>query len=199
MTSTVPRHGSGTTGPPAGSQPPTQGRGQRSGLAGLLDLPAEMLRGMARTAATTPGRLSFIGAGVVVLSLLVGLVGTLAMQDRDDSIDALIEHREPLAAAAQEVYRSLSDADATAATAFLMPGTEPAELRDRYADAIARAGAALATAAADSAGLPAAEPQVGTISQKLPVYTELVATAKVNDHQGFPVCSAYLREASDTR
>ncbi|WP_298181396.1 hypothetical protein [Saccharomonospora sp.] len=197
MTSTVPRHGSGTTGPPAGSQPPTQGRGQRSGLAGLLDLPAEMLRGMARTAATTPGRLSFIGAGVVVLSLLVGLVGTLAMQDRDDSIDALIEHREPLAAAAQEVYRSLSDADATAATAFLMPGTEPDELRDRYADAIARAGAALAKAASDSAGIPEAEQQVGTISQKLPVYTELVATAKVNDHQGFPVGSAYLREASE--
>lgn len=197
MTSTVPRHGSGTAGPPVGSQPPVPSRGQRSGLAGLLDLPAEMLRGLMRTAATTPGRLSFIGAGLVALSLLVGLVGTLAMQDRDDRIDALIGHREPLAAAAQELYRSLSDADATAATVFLISGSEPLELRDRYDEAIAKAGAALAKAASDSRGIPEAEGQIGIISQQLPVYTELVATAQVNDNQGYPVGAAYLREASE--
>src|SRR5690606_7414258 len=197
MTSTVPRHGSGTAGPPVGSQPPVPSRGQRSGLAGLLDLPAEMLRGLMRTAATTPGRLSFIGAGLVALSLLVGLVGTLAMQDRDDRIDALIGHREPLAAAAQELYRSLSDADATAATVFLISGSEPLELRDRYDEAIAKAGAALAKAAPDPRGIPEAEGQIGIISQQLPVYTELVATAQVNDNQGYPVGAAYLREASE--
>ncbi|EID54587.1 hypothetical protein [Saccharomonospora xinjiangensis] len=197
MTSTVPRHGPEVATPPAGSEPPGANRGSRSGLAGLLDLPAELVRGMARSAATTPGRLSLIGVGLVVLSLLTGLVGTLSMQDRDDSVDALVEHREPLAAAAQEVYRSLSDADATAATAFLTPGAESPALRERYATDIAKAGAALAKAASDSAGIPEAAEHVDVLSRQLPVYTGLVASAKANDRQGYPVGAAYLREASE--
>lgn len=196
MTSTVPRGGPEAAVARAGSEPPAN-RGPRSGLAGLLDLPAELVRGMARSAATTPGKLSFIGVGIVVLSLLTGLIGTLSMQSRDDSVDTLVEHREPLAAAAQEVYRSLSDADATAATAFLTPGTEPAALRERYATDIAKAGAALAKAASDSAGIPEAAEQVDILSRQLPVYTGLIATAKANDRQGYPVGAAYLREASE--
>ncbi|WP_024875565.1 hypothetical protein [Saccharomonospora piscinae] len=197
MTSTVPRPGPPAPAAPAGSEPPEQPKGSRSGLAGLLDLPTELVRSLARSAATTPGRLSFIGAGLVVLSLLTGLVGTLSTQDRGDGIDTLVEHREPLAAAAQEVYRSLSDADATAATAFLIPGTEPAALRDRYASDIAKAGAALGKAASDSSGSPEAAEQIDVISRQLPVYTGLIATAQANDRQGFPVGAAYLREASE--
>ncbi|WP_197321963.1 hypothetical protein [Saccharomonospora sp. NB11] len=195
MTSTVPRGGSEMA--PAGSELSGGGRGSRSGLAAVLDLPAELVRGMAKSAATTPGRLSLIVVGLVVLSLLTGLVGTLSMQQRDDSVDALVEHREPLAAAAQEVYRSLSDADATAATAFLMPGTDSAALRERYAADIAKAGAALAKAASDSAGNPEAAEQIDVISRQLPVYTGLIASAKANDRQGYPVGAAYLREASE--
>ncbi|MGW9309301.1 hypothetical protein ACWGPQ_14945 [Saccharomonospora azurea] len=195
MTSTVPRGGSAMA--PAGSGPSGGDRGPRSGLGALLDLPAELARGMVRSAATTPGRLSLIVVGLVVLSLLTGLVGTLSMQERDDSVDTLVEHREPLAAAAQEVYRSLSDADATAATAFLIPGTESAALRERYATDIAKAGAALAKAASDSAGNPEAAEQINVISRELPVYTGLIASAKANDRQGYPVGAAYLREASE--
>lgn len=195
MTSTVPRSGSEAAVAPAGSEPPN--RGPRAGLAGLLDLPTELVRGMARSAATTPGKFSLIGVGLVVLTLLTGLIGTLSMQSRDDGVNALLEHREPLAVAAQEVYRALSDAEATAATAFLTPGSEPEALRERYAADIAKAGAALAKAASDSAGIPEAAEQIDILSRQLPVYTGLIATAKANDRQGYPVGAAYLREASE--
>lgn len=176
---------------------PEEERAARSGLGGLLDLPADAARGITRSAATTPGRLTLVAAGLIALSLLTGLVGTLAVQDRGNTIDGLIDHREPLAAAAQEVYRSLSDADATASSAFLSTGAEPAELRERYRFDIAKAGAALAKAASDSAGVPEAAEQVGILSRQLPVYTGLVETARANNRQGFPAGAAYLREASE--
>lgn len=199
MTSTVPRPGPGGSGVPADPQwPETPGRprGSGSGFAWLLELPADAVRGLRRSAATTPGRLSLIGAGIVVLSLLTGLVGTLAMQDRGATTDGLVEHREPLAAAAQEVHRSLSDADATAASAFLSPGAASPELRQRYERDIAKAGAALAKAASDAGSAGGAAEQVDIISRQLPTYTGLVETARANDRQGYPVGAAYLREAS---
>src|SRR3569833_2239854 len=116
--------------PPPPSPPDGRDRaGGRSGFRGLLDLPGQAVRAIIRSAATTPGRLTVIAVGLVLLALVAGLVATLSVQDRDDTIGGVIAHREPLAAAAQQVYRSLSDAAATAARAFLSIGTEPPALR----------------------------------------------------------------------
>ncbi|PXY26247.1 hypothetical protein [Prauserella flavalba] len=200
MTSTVTPRGPGVPAPPAQPVPPVppeEPRGARSGLAWLLELPGNAVRGITRSAATTPGRLSLIATGLIVLALLTGVIGTVSVQNRANTIDDLIHHREPLAASAQEVYRSLSDADATAASAFLSTGSEPPELRERYALDIAKAGAALARAASDSGGVAEAARQVEILSQQLPVYTGLVETARANNRQGFPAGAAYLREASE--
>jgi hypothetical protein len=151
---------------------------------------------MARSVSTTPGRLTMIAIGLVLLSVFAGLVAALSVQQKIDTLDDLAEHREPLAAAAQEVYRSLSDADATAASAFLSGGVEPQELRTRYETDIARAGAALAKATSDVGGVPKAAEQVDVLNTQLPVYTGLVETARANNRQGFPAGAAYLREAS---
>ena len=158
--------------------------------------PASAVRRARRSAASTPGRLFVIGVGLVVLSLLAGVVGAIAMLQKQATIDNLIEHREPLAAASQQIYRSLSDADATAANAFLSGGNPPAALRERYELDIAQAGANLAKASADVAGITEAEAQVDQLAQQLPVYTGLVETARAYNRQGFPAGAAYLREAS---
>ena len=162
----------------------------------VLSLPATAVRSVRKSAASTPGRLFLIGVGLVVLALLTGVVGALAMQQKQSTIDNLITHREPVAAASQQIYRSLSDADATAASAFLAGGTMPAELRDRYDLDIATAGANLAKASADVSGVPEAEQQVNELAQQLPVYTGLVETARAYNRQGYPAGAAYLREAS---
>jgi hypothetical protein len=137
-----------------------------------------------------------VGVGLVVLALLTGVTGAIALQQKQDTVDNLIAHREPVAAASQEIYRSLSDADATAASAFLSVGTPPAALRDRYELDIARAGSNLAEASADIGGVASAEAQVDVLAQQLPVYTGLVETARAYNRQGYPAGAAYLREAS---
>jgi hypothetical protein len=162
----------------------------------VLSLPATAVRSVRKSAASTPGRLFLMGVGLVVLALLTGVVGALSLQQKQTTIDNLVNHREPVAAASQQIYRSLSDADATAASAFLAGGTTPAELRDRYDLDIATAGANLAKAAADVSGVAEAETQVNELSQQLPVYTGLVETARAYNRQGFPAGAAYLREAS---
>jgi hypothetical protein len=198
MTSTATAPGpTAPPGPPP--PPPPDGRdraGGRSGLLGLLDLPGQAVRAIIRSAATTPGRLTVIAVALVLLALVAGTVATLSVQDRDDTISGVIDHREPLAAAAQQVYRSLSDADATAASAFLSIGTEPPELRQRYERDIAEAGAALAKAASDASDVADAAP-VDVLNQSLPVYTGLVETARANNRLGYPVGASYLREASE--
>jgi hypothetical protein len=195
-TATRPETPGGAPGAPAGP-PARPGSESRSGLAGLLDLPAQAVRSVMRSTRSTPGRLTLIAILIVVLSLVTGLVAVFMAQDKKGTINDLIDHREPLAAASQEVYRSLSDADATAASAFLSTGTEPPELRTRYQVDIARAGAALSKAASDSAGAADASSKVDVLTQQLPVYTGLVETARVNNRFGYPVGASYLREASE--
>ncbi|WP_229786633.1 hypothetical protein [Actinokineospora fastidiosa] len=154
------------------------------------------LRSVTRTATTTPGRLSVAAVGLVLLTAVTGLFAALTLQDKKDTLDDLVSHREPLAAAAQLIFRSLSDADATAASAFLSGGAEPDELRARYEFDIAQAGAALGKASSDVGADSMAAQQVDILSRQLPVYTGLVETARTNKRQGFPAGAAYLREAS---
>jgi hypothetical protein len=137
-----------------------------------------------------------VASALVVLSVLTGVVAALALQSKLDTISGLVDHREPLSAAAQQIYRSLSDADATAASAFLSGGSEPGELRDRYESDMAQAGAALAKAASDVGGITNAEQQVDILGQQLPTYAGLVETARANNRLGLPIGAAYLREAS---
>lgn len=162
----------------------------------MLSLPATAVRSVRKSAASTPGRLFLIGVSLALLAVLTGAFGAIEMQQKQNTIDNLISHREPVAAASQQIYRSLSDADATAASAFLAGGTMPTDLRERYDLDIATAGANLAKASADVGGVPDAEAQVNVLSQQLPVYTGLVETARAYNRQGYPSGAAYLREAS---
>jgi hypothetical protein len=151
---------------------------------------------MVGLAATTPGRLSVITAGLVALTMAAGAASVLALQDKTATLDELSMRSAPLRIAAQQVYRSLSDADATAASAFLSGGTEPAPARARYLDDIAQAEAALSTATEQSGAATSREDSLLRLATQLPVYSGLVETARTYNRQGLPVGAAYLREAS---
>ncbi|MFI5776892.1 hypothetical protein [Nocardia sp. NPDC051570] len=148
-----------------------------------------------RFAATTPGAIVAIVAAAVVLCLISGLVGAEELSGKTARRDAALQRSEPLADAAQRLYVALSSADAAAATAFLTGGIESRDVRAHYQQALAEAADALATA---TAGASDADTRaiVAHIAADLPTYTGLVETARANNRQGFPVGSAYLREAS---
>jgi hypothetical protein len=177
---------------------PRQQAENRSRGAVLTGLPTSLVAALRGFAATTPGRLSIAMVGLILLSLLTGIVGFLSGQSRVSTLDDLAAHREPVSAAAQQVYRALSDADATAASAFLSGAVEPANLREQYDTDIAQAGAALAVAASDSSDTGNVQDVVPALTQletNLPVYTGIVERAVANNADGYPVGSAYLREA----
>src|SRR5690348_2910864 len=83
-------------------------------------------------ARTTPGVLGALALLVVVVGLAAGVFSAVSVQRRATALDDLAARSGPLSVAAQEIYRSLSDADATAAGAFLAGGLEPTDVRQRY-------------------------------------------------------------------
>src|SRR5947208_4804845 len=96
----------------------------------------------------TPFLLGGLAVALIVLSLLYGVVGLTDAQGRSQSLEALATSSGPLSAASQDLYRALSDADATATGAFLAGGLESPAVRDRYQLDIATASRSLATAVA---------------------------------------------------
>jgi hypothetical protein len=133
------------------------------------------------------------------VSVLAGLFTALGVQGRARTLDDLAVRSGPLSIAAQDLYRSLSDADATANSAFLSGGLERAEVRARYESDIAQAQSALATAVAAREPADVADPRsaLSVLSREVSVYVGLVETARANNRQGFPLGAAYQRQASN--
>ena len=132
-----------------------------------------------------------VAAGCVV----AGVVCAAQLNGRIAEHHAVLDRSEPLAYSAQNLYAALSAADASAATAFLSGGIETASMRARYRQALADAASALADATAGATDADA-RTAMAEISAQLSAYTGLVESARANNLQGFPIGSAYLREAS---
>ena len=143
---------------------------------------------------TTPGRILSIGVVLSTLVVASAFATSTTINDRQAALTTVLNHTEPLAFAAGQLYTTLSVADAAAATAFIA-GAEPHDVRQRYEQAITDASVAVTRA---SSGLTD-EPMVqllGRVNAELSVYTGLVETARTNNRAGNPVGSSYLSEAS---
>ena len=172
-----------------------------SAVAPILDTsvssPEPVLRQIQRVAKarTTPAKLRLLLAGLLIMTAVWGVVEAWTVAARASAANNIVFVSEPLTLHAQQMYRSLSDADATAATAFLSGGLEPVPLRQRYLSDIAHA-AGLLEAATAAAGNSSAKASLATLTSGLPVYTGLVETARADNRLGYPLGAAYLRQAS---
>ena len=164
--------------------------------------------------ATTPARLRLLLVVLILLSLAWGVLAALTANQHASAAADVVAVSEPLSLDAEQIYQSLSDADATAATAFLAGGLEPAAARQRYHADITQAAirieaaSALVGSSAARTHLPshlakqasAAGSAVGddlaALSAQLPVYADEVGTARADNRLGLPLGAAYLREAS---
>ena len=146
-------------------------------------------------ATTTPAKLRLLLVGLVVLCLIWGAVAAWVVSQRTAGADDVVSTSETLSLDGQQIYRALSDADATAASAFLSSGLEPINSTARYRADIAQAAAHLESATAAAGHSPAAR-DLATLSAGLPVYTGEVQTARADNRLGLPLGAAYLREAS---
>ncbi|MFZ2173398.1 MAG: hypothetical protein WAW17_05070 [Rhodococcus sp. (in: high G+C Gram-positive bacteria)] len=146
---------------------------------------------------STPAKLTGLGAVLVLLALTAGLVAASTANSRQATLDRILAETEPLSYSAQDLYSALSVADAAATSAFISGGLEPAELRDRYTQAVGMASADIVYA---SGGLDPSDAEsrrlLASISTDLTVYAGIVETARANNRTGNPVGAAYLSEAS---
>ena len=143
---------------------------------------------------TTPGVVSVVAVAVAAFCVITGVVVAAQLDERIAQHDAVLDHSEPFAYAAQNLYVALSAADASAASAYLA-GIETPELRARYQQAVTDAASALADATAGATDADTRK-SVAQISAQLAAYTGLIESARANNRQGYAVGSAYLREAS---
>jgi hypothetical protein len=133
--------------------------------------------------------------GLLAMSLVWGAIAAWTVAVRTSAANGVVTVSEPLSLDAQQIYRALSDADATEAAAFLSGGLEPLALRRRYEADIVQAARHL-EAATTSAGQSSTGSRLATLSAGLPVYSGLVETARADNRLGQPLGAAYLREAS---
>ena len=165
-------------------------------------------------AASTPARFRLLLVILVLLSLAWGVLAALTADQHASAAADVVAVSEPLSLDAEQVYQSLSDADATAANAFLAGGLEPAAARQRYEADITQAAIRIEAASAlvgssaartempghlanqASAAGSAVGDDLATLSGQLPVYTDEVGTARADNRLGLPLGAAYLREAS---
>jgi hypothetical protein len=130
----------------------------------------------------------------IAASLLWGVAATWTAVNRTSAANDMVATTGPLSFYAQQIYRSLSDADATEAAAFLAVA-EPPAAGARFDADIQRAGAYLqAVTAADST--PATRPGLTTLHTELPEYLILIGQAQADSRVGLPVGASYLQEAS---
>lgn len=159
----------------------------------LVDRPA--LAEIKEFARSSPARLLAIGMVLILLCAAAGIYATQETVHQQNSLNTLLDDSEPFLHSTERVYNSLSTADAAAATSFIFGGLAPREVRNRYAQAIGEASADLADDAdEDSTGT--SRQLRRSLAAQIPVYAELVETARANDRSGHPLGAAYLGEAS---
>ncbi|MFD0569815.1 hypothetical protein ACFQ0T_11880 [Kitasatospora gansuensis] len=74
---------------------------------------------------TAPARLRAAGVVLTTLVLLFGALTAWQVSVRAKAAGQVVTHSQPLSQDAAEIYRSLADADTTAASAFLLAGDAP--------------------------------------------------------------------------
>ncbi|BAH48618.1 hypothetical membrane protein [Rhodococcus opacus B4] len=145
---------------------------------------------------STPGRLTVLGVALIAVVIAAGVITSAAVGARQQRVEVLRTHTEPLANAAQALYSSLSIADAAATTSFISGGGASTGA-EQFTQAVGDASNALVTATngvssqdAESLAL------LSDVVRNLAEYFNLVATAQANDRAGNPVGVAYLSDAS---
>jgi hypothetical protein len=152
-----------------------------------------------RTPATVPARLRLLLITLLAGAVAFGVVGTWTVIQHASAAQDVVSTSEPLSLAAQQMYRSLSDADVTVATAFLAGPNEPLAARERYYADIARAAADLTRLqSAATASSPQLNRSLADLAAGLPVYTGYVSQAQTEFLLGYRLTAgSFMQVASE--
>jgi hypothetical protein len=128
-------------------------------------------------------------------AMLVGVLGVLAVHDRQALLDDAVERRGALTAAALDVYRTFADADASSLDVVLVDSQRAAVLQQQHRENVFDAADALREAAARGPEGASAD-RVQQLADLVPEYVRLVETGWSNSRGHQPVGTSYLAQAS---
>jgi hypothetical protein len=149
---------------------------------------------------TTPTRLRLLMAGLLLACLAWGAAGAWTVFQHASAAQDVVSTSEPLSLSAQQMYRSLSDADVTATTAFLTGPNESLPDRQRYEADIDQAATDLSNlkGAATSGSDQQLLASLAAISTELPVYTGYVSQAQTEYSLGYLLTGgSFMQVASE--
>lgn len=143
----------------------------------------------------TEGKLTMIAALTSISAIVLGVVGLLVLQGRQDRLDDAVDRRGVLTSAALDIYRAFADADATSLDAVLVDQQRSPKLQQEFRENVSDAADALREAAARD-GLGSAAERIKRINELVPQYVQLVETGWSASREGHPVSTSYLNQAS---
>ncbi len=158
--------------------------------------PGRLTTRLPRPARTPVRRLWSVGSGLALLAVLFGVLTYVQVAQRSDAATSVVEHSQPLSDDAAQIFRTLADADTTAATGFLQAASETTAVRNEYNGDIQTASTLLDKAAASATTADPGQHQIQLLSSQLPTYADLVGVAGADDRVGYPLGGAYLSYAS---
>ena len=142
---------------------------------------------------STPGRVSLLRAGCMVLAVVFAVAGAFGVNRRANAIDDVRTAASQLLAL-QDIRVSVVHADAIASSSYLRSGQEDPVQRTEYLAEIAKAGDGLVAVSGAASSTDVA--QLSAASRLLGSYVGLVEQARANNRQGFPIGAAYQRQAN---
>jgi hypothetical protein len=137
---------------------------------------------------------------LLLASLAWGALSAWTVIQHASAAQDVVSTSEPLSLSAQQMYRSLADADVTATTAFLSGPNESLGDRQRYTADINHAATDLSNL--ESGATPGSNPRLlaslSAISTALPVYTQYVEQAQTENTLGYLVTGgSFMQVASE--
>lgn len=131
----------------------------------------------------------------VAVCLVWGTVATWSAAQRTSAANPIVASIGPLSYDAQQAYRSLSDADASEANAYLS-GIAPATTITRIHDDISGTATDVMSMQAGSSD-QGVQADLTTLATGIPAYTDLVGEADAFNREQVPVGAAWLGDASN--
>lgn len=171
---------------------PSSGRGvaQRLGDAALV-----RLRDVYATRRSTPFRLRLAVVVTVVVLLAFGAAANYGINRRATAVGDTRRAATQLLAL-QDIRVAIVKADAVASRSYLVGGEEPAAQRQEYLDDLENAASNVVEVGLQLDLPPSQATALASVSAALTDYSGLVEQARANNRQGFPVGTAYQRQAN---
>jgi endonuclease/exonuclease/phosphatase (EEP) superfamily protein YafD len=153
--------------------------------------------GTRRPAASTPRRLRLLSTLISAAAVALTVIGVGALVVADVTVVVVQQRTVPAIFGMQRVHAWLSDADRSAANAYLAGGAEVTLPQLQYEADVAAAGRELQMASEHNPGGPDASQRLQRIITQVDQYVALVQTASVDDRLGVAAGTVYLQAGSN--